>query len=69
MATGRTIKRGSGFEQTVERSVHLGSCSRLGRTRMEPAKRPKPEQAEYEEGYEQEQKHMMKGRLDPLNLK
>jgi len=57
----------AGLEQTVEHGAHLGSCSRLGRTMMEPAKRPQPQQAEHEEGHEQEQTHM-KGHRDALCL-
>ena len=58
MATGWTIEWGAGLQETLERGAHLGSCSRLGRTTMEPAKRPEPEQAEHEEGQEQEQEYM-----------
>jgi hypothetical protein len=68
-STGRAIVWAAGPQQPVECPAHLGSCSRLDRTRMEPAKRPQPEQAEHEQGHEQEQKSLVKGHLHPLYLK
>jgi hypothetical protein len=66
--TGRAVVWAAGLEETVERGVHLGCCSRLGRTMRKPAKRPQPEQAEHEEGHEQA--HIpMNGHRDPLCLK
>src|SRR6516164_5278030 len=43
-SAGRAIAWAAGLHQPVEGRAHLGSCSRLDRTRMGPAKRPQPEQ-------------------------
>ena len=43
VTAGGAIVWAAGFEQTVEPGAYLGCSSRLGRTRMEPAKRTKQE--------------------------
>ena len=53
--TGRAIVWAAGFEQTVEPGAYLGSCSRLGRTRMRPAQGIKQREKEHEE----EQEHLL----------
>jgi hypothetical protein len=54
------------LEQTVEPGAHLGSCSRLGRTKMRRTKGAKQREREGEE--EQEQEHLVV-HTNPFGLK
>ena len=54
-STGGAIVWAAGREQTVEPGTYLGSCSRLGRTRMGPAQGTKQREKEQEE----EQEHLL----------